>query len=126
MIDWLQRIFKLGDYATERTFGATRSPLWSTVRNNHLIKEPLCQLCGGKTKLNVHHILPFHMNPELELDPNNLITLCNGSSGTISCHIRFGHFDNFRTKWNPTIRDEVPLWRMRFAAADMTACTPPQ
>lgn len=119
MIDWLQRILKIGDYHPERTFGALRSNEWPKVRAAHLKIQPVCQVCGGTTKLNVHHVRPFHVHPELELDPNNLITLCNGSSGTISCHIRFGHFDSFKDKWNPDIKTEAPKWNARFMAKTM-------
>ena len=112
----LQKVLQQGDYAPDRTAGKERSPEWSKVRDAHLLKEPTCQVCGGKTKLNVHHIRPFHLHPELELDPTNLITLCNGSKGTIACHIRLGHFDNFKDKWNPNIEVESALWRKRFLA----------
>lgn len=102
------------------SFGAARSSQWAGVRAAHLAKEPACVACGGTSKLNVHHIKPFHIHPELELDPANLITLCNGSSGTIACHIRFGHWDNFKDKWNPDVRAEAALWRARFGRADMS------
>lgn len=113
MIDFFQRLFGLGDYA--RCFGAVRSPEWPRVRAAHLLKEPFCQLCGGQIGLQVHHIRPFHIHPELELDPENLITLCTGNN-TINCHVRFGHLDNFKDKWNPNIRQDCALWKMRFDA----------
>jgi 5-methylcytosine-specific restriction protein A len=112
----LQQTFKYGEYGAERLGGATRSPEWPRVRAAHLLKEPACQVCGGTTKLNVHHVRPFHLHPELELDDNNLITLCTGSSNTLNCHVRFGHWDNFRTKYNPQIRLEAPKWKARFDA----------
>lgn len=111
----------LGEESYDRTLGHARSPHWRKVRDAHLRKQPLCQLCGGDKNLNVHHIIPFHIDPSRELDPTNLITLCNGSSSTISCHIRFGHFDNFRTKWNPNVVKDVALWRARFEAANEAA-----
>lgn len=113
MIDFIQRIFGWGDHA--RNFGATRSPEWPRVREMHLQKEPKCVVCGGTSKLNVHHIRPFHIHPDLELDPNNLVTLCTGNK-TINCHVRFGHLDNFKDKWNPNIREDAQLWYTRFNA----------
>jgi 5-methylcytosine-specific restriction enzyme A len=74
---------------------ATRSPKWQTIRKNHLEKYPNCMACGRNKKLEVHHIKPVHLFPELELDPENLMTLCADP-----CHIVFGHFMNFK-KWNP-------------------------
>ena len=116
ILDSFQRGLGLGDYHPDRLGGAARSPEWPKVRAAHLLKEPVCQLCGGKTKLNVHHIRPFHLRPELELDDTNLITLCTGSSSTINCHVRFGHWDNFRTKYNPHIVSEAAQWKARFDA----------
>lgn len=115
MIDWIQRFLKIGDYSEARTCGATRSPLWPGVRAAHLKGEPNCRVCGGDTGLQVHHIRPFHIHPELELEPTNLITLCTGNK-TINCHLRFGHLDNFMTKWNPDIESDATLWNSRFNA----------
>lgn len=36
----------------------------------------LCQICGSKNKLHVHHIKPFSQYPDLKFDVNNGITLC--------------------------------------------------
>lgn len=87
----------------QKTTGKERSPEWGKVRKYHLAKQPFCAVCGKKEKLQVHHINPFHLHPELELDPNNLITLCENGNKTIDCHLVFGHFGNFRTKNNPNI-----------------------
>ena len=40
---------------------------------------------------------PVHKYPELELDPNNLITLCDKS-----CHLYFGHLKYYKS-WNPDV-----------------------
>jgi len=53
-----------------------RSPKWHKVEKEHLAKEPACQWCGATVKVQVHHVKPFHLHPELELDPSNFITLC--------------------------------------------------
>jgi hypothetical protein len=46
----------------------------------------------------VHHIEPFHVAPDKELDPANLLTLCDYPGA--SCHLLLGHFGNW-TMWNP-------------------------
>jgi 5-methylcytosine-specific restriction protein A len=73
---------------------ATRSSGWSKVRKDHIKRFPVCAACGTKRKLEVHHIKDFSSNPELELDPDNLITLCR--SGT-QCHLTFGHLGSWKS-----------------------------
>ena len=74
---------------------AGRSSRWPNVRARHLMKEPKCRACGGVRRLNVHHIKPFHLFPELEEVDSNLLTLCEGSHG-INCHFVFGHLGNWQ------------------------------
>jgi 5-methylcytosine-specific restriction protein A len=69
-----------------------RSGEWPTVRKHFLEKHPTCAACGCKSMLNVHHIQPFHEFPQLELDGNNLITLCIKNL----CHLEIGHGDSYR------------------------------
>lgn len=44
------------------------------------------------------------MNPERELDPSNLITLCSNS-----CHIMFGHLMDFKS-YNVKIKEDCAEW----------------
>lgn len=78
-----------------------RSPKWSTIEKHFLAQNPACAACGGKDRLNVHHCKPFHLNPELELDTSNLITLCMGEK---ECHFHLGHGGNFQ-KYCPDVRE---------------------
>jgi hypothetical protein len=73
--------------------GVKRSSHWPTVEKQFLKEHPTCAACGGKKRLNVHHIRAFHLFPELELDPNNLITLCMSK---LECHLKLGHGSDFR------------------------------
>jgi 5-methylcytosine-specific restriction endonuclease McrA len=114
-MEWIQKLLGIGDYSPERLCGATRSPQWPGVRATHLASNPTCIVCGGTGGLQVHHVRPFHIHPELELDPTNLVTVCT-TNGTLNCHVRFGHLDNFRLKWNPNIREDAALWLARFNA----------
>jgi hypothetical protein len=75
----------------------SRSPKWKSVRKDHLETQPYCQACGSKKDLEVHHIEPFHLNPDRELDPHNLITLCSRS-----CHLTFGHLMDYKS-WNTDV-----------------------
>ena len=81
--------------------GKARSPKWPHVEKLHLKLEPVCAACGSSKKLNVHHKKPFHLFPELELDLNNLITLCMDKE----CHEKIGHGGNFKD-YNPDVAED--------------------
>lgn len=81
--------------------GDLRSSKWPTVRKHHIAKEPVCQYCGNTDELEVHHMAPFHLHPDRELDDSNLITLCEYS--TRECHLKQGHLGNWK-EFNPDIR----------------------
>jgi len=76
---------------------ATRSPKWSKVRKEFLKTNQICAACGTDKDLEVHHIVPVHINADLELDPSNLITLCSRP-----CHLLIGHLMDFKS-WNPHV-----------------------
>lgn len=79
---------------------AKRSSKWPTVEKHFLEQNPTCAACGGVARLNVHHCKPFHLDPELELDVNNLITLCMSSK---ECHLHLGHGGYFK-EYCPDVR----------------------
>jgi hypothetical protein len=83
--------------------GGLRSDRWPTVRKHHLQKEPTCQWCGGKDHLEVHHEMPFHLDPTKELDDANLITLCEKPGE--NCHLIHGHNGNWKT-YAPDVRKQ--------------------
>lgn len=87
---------------------ASRSPKWNSVRANHLSKYPCCAACGRSLKLEVHHIEPVHLNPQKELDPTNLITLCSSP-----CHIVFGHFMNWKS-WNKDVITDCRVYYNKY------------
>lgn len=82
---------------------SSRSPKWSSVRDEHLTANPACEACGGTKNLQVHHKKPFSDFPELELDPKNLVTLC---MGPLECHLRIGHGGSFR-HYNPNLDEDI-------------------
>ena len=92
-------------YQGKTTFKKRRSKHWRYVRREYLIDNPLCVCCGGNKKLQVHHIIPFHVAPELELDRANLITLCVRKKYGINCHLLVGHFGNFKKYSNDPFFD---------------------
>jgi len=107
--NWLQELLtNLWDFFVDiirwdfRTFGARRSSEWRDVRNSFARKNPTCAVCGKKP-IQVHHKKPFHLQPELELDPTNLISLCRQH------HLWFGHLGSYYS-YNDTIEKDAELW----------------
>jgi 5-methylcytosine-specific restriction protein A len=81
-----------------------RSPQWRRVRQNHIAHFPSCAACGVTKNLEVHHVLPFHVFPEKELDPTNLLTLCETPSH--NCHFLFGHCLHWQA-YNPNVIEDA-------------------
>jgi 5-methylcytosine-specific restriction protein A len=93
--------------------GKKRSSLWSKARKDFLAKNPNCAVCGAsKGKLEVHHIKPFHLHPELELDPTNFITLCENKNDGVNCHLLFGHLGSFKSL-NENVVSDAALWNKK-------------
>jgi hypothetical protein len=90
-----------------------RSPLWPKIREEHLENHPTCEACGGTAKINVHHVVPSHLRPDLELDESNLITLCESRSYGVECHRTFGHLGSYFS-WNVDVRTDAPTWLNKF------------
>ena len=103
---------KIGQLLTNEP---ARSPRWPKVERAFKTLHPLCAACGGDERLNVHHKKPFHLDPALELDNRNLITLCMGK---LECHLRIGHGDNFKA-YNPDVEaDAAKVAQLMTAATD--------
>lgn len=83
----------------EKSKSKKRSSRWDEVRDTFLESHPACAACGSTKKLQVHHIMPFHLYPELELEENNLIVLCMDVN---ECHLGIGHGGSFRS-YNPKV-----------------------
>lgn len=83
-----------------------RSKHWPRVRNEYHDEYPECAACGSTKRTQVHHIQDFSTTPELELDWDNLMTLCMHNK----CHILLGHLGNFQSI-NPDVKKMAPyLW----------------
>jgi len=91
--------------------GARRSGKWRGVRDDFL-RGKRCEVCGGRKSLTAHHEIPFHLAPDLELDPGNLIALCQAGRFGINCHLLIGHVGNWQ-RTNVTVRASVAYWNQR-------------
>ncbi len=67
-----------------------RNPKWWGVRTTHITVYNKCKVCSTQKSLDVHHIIPVSVDPSLELNFDNLVTLCRHH------HFYIGHKGN----WN--------------------------
>lgn len=102
-----------------------RSGHWPHVRGEHLLLHPCCEVCGGTKKLQVHHKKPFHLQPELELDPDNLITLCEEERDGVNCHLFIGHLGNFKA-FNPAVAEDAAAWQQKLKTRPLALSTTTQ
>ena len=98
-------VFQRQDYQNSQSqhdlvFGTPRSPHWHAVQHQTVKEHPYCAACGSTEDLNVHHKLPFHVRPDLEVTPSNLIVLCRVH------HFDLGHLRNWN-KWNPNVQQDA-------------------
>ncbi|MDE2107237.1 MAG: HNH endonuclease, partial [Patescibacteria group bacterium] len=101
---------------TAKAHGLKRSDQWPEVERAYRAAHPTCAACPS-TAVQVHHVLPFHFavllaRPDLELDPRNLIGLCekeHGDEGAQDHHLLLGHLDDFQS-YNPDVRKSVTFY----------------
>jgi 5-methylcytosine-specific restriction protein A len=86
--------------------GVERSPHWPAVEREFREANPRCAACApgaSEAAVQVHHVNPFHYvkalgRPDLELDPRNLISLCETEHDRPAPdhHLLLGHLGNFK------------------------------
>lgn len=103
---WYKILSFFGGTEYYRLGGMSRSPRWSSVRRTFIKKHPYCALCGTDKNIEAHHVIPFSQNPLLELDENNLITLCAPH------HLLCGHLMAWRS-WNTEVRKDADNWKLK-------------
>ena len=100
-MNWLKRLY-LNLTAPD---GASLNWSWQRCRRAFLKKTSKeCVCCGYKKKIQVHHILPRHIRPDLAVDMTNLIALCK------DCHFHIGHMNSYFT-YNAAI--QLIAWFVR-------------
>jgi len=113
MLNLLLRLLGLSPKGID-ALAAPRSAGWRNLRRQHLEQNPECIVCGSKKNVVPHHVVPFHVDPSKELDPSNLVTLCEGS--TFNCHLFFGHFRRWE-RFNPDVVEDARFWREKIERA---------
>lgn len=85
---------------------ATRSPSWPKARERWLAVHPTCEVCGALANVEVHHIVPVHIDKSGELNESNFITLCRDD------HYAFGHLRNWNS-YNIDVVQDAALWKQK-------------
>lgn len=84
--------------------GQQRSSNWPAFLREHL-RGKVCCVCGATDGLTLHHVVPVSVDASRELDPTNVVPICDDSS-TKRCHIMIGHLGDWR-RWNPDVRQHA-------------------
>lgn len=82
---------------------SARSPRWRSVSRAFLKMHPACAACGSRRAVVPHHVVPFHVDPALELAADNLIALCLVGRQD---HRLIGHGGAWTT-WNAAVRADA-------------------
>ena len=89
---------------TIESYTGKRSSKWPKVRKAYVKIHSCCEICGRKKGVEVHHKKDFSTYPDLELEFDNLISLCRKR-----CHLLFGHLLNWKSI-NPTVATDAWWW----------------
>jgi len=76
---------------------------WREFEEKYWKKYPerkYCHACGEKKRVELHHIIPRHVDPSKIFDEDNLIPLCR------CCHFRIGHLCNWED-YNPNVKEDA-------------------
>lgn len=87
---------------------APRSPGWEKFAKAFLANYPHCVVCKTAKSCVPHHVEPYHLRPDLELDSDNLVTLCPPH------HLLFGHFMEWRS-YNLNVRHDAAFYANKIA-----------
>lgn len=82
----------------------------SKAKKLYVTTHSECAICGNIKNLEVHHVIPVHINLELGCNQSNFITLCDSNNN--SCHRWLGHFGDFKNKYNLKIRQYAIATRL--------------
>lgn len=85
----------------------TKTARWKVLR--HVILERdgwKCRCCGERRRLEIDHIKPVRLAPELSFDPRNLQTLC-GKCHAAKTRVEVGHKEKSpeRKAWATAVAD---------------------
>src|SRR5438132_112801 len=103
-------------------------PGWRRLEKETLRSHPFCSFCGAPKPLQVHHINPVHLHPEMALDASNLIVLCQpchhqDDCGEVRCRRQSIHPPS---SWPPICRSLTSTRRPRRTSrrSRISSCEP--
>lgn len=85
----------------------TSTRRWQVLRHRILERDDWkCRCCGDRRRLEIDHIKPVKLAPELAFDPANLQALC-GPCHTRKTRLEVGHkpLDPKRQAWREAVAD---------------------
>jgi 5-methylcytosine-specific restriction endonuclease McrA len=85
----------------------TSTRRWQVLRHQILERDGWkCRCCGERRRLEIDHIQPVRLAPEMAFDPSNLQALC-GPCHTRKTRIEVGHkpVDPKRAAWREAVAD---------------------
>lgn len=88
------------------TVDVPRNPGWESFRREIIKGQPACEASGVAWELEVHHLLPVHLRPDLEMVRDNCMVL------TRTLHFWLGHYGNWAS-YNPRARKEAATFLKR-------------
>lgn len=103
-----ERIIKLFDKNPlyyDLVTGKPRHKDWYKKSRIFITKQPWCSACGVKELKNlvVHHKIPVHIAPELEMVETNWKVICETPS--MNCHLYIAHLKIW-TSYNKDIDED--------------------
>ncbi len=85
-----------------------RAGEWAKLRARFVKENPVCVVSGLRTNVEVHHVVPFHEDPGLELVWENLRTVSR------PYHFLVGHLCSWADA-NPDFDADAAAWREKIA-----------
>lgn len=95
MFEYPEMVFEYAGFVYRNPPKTTKEArrAWSTVKAMRKYRKevPFCEGCNRFAKLQVHHLVPVSVDPDLAGEPSNMITLCRPH------HLYVAHWGSWTT-----------------------------
>ncbi len=100
MFEFIRFVVRNPSYVTKNARKA-----WATRKSMNAFRDKPenaeCGWCGRSKKLEVHHIQPVSVAPDIAADHNNMIMLCRKPA----CHQVVGHDGDFGRRYVENVKE---------------------